>query len=148
MQNLDNTQKRILEAELLSMNHRGVGLEGTEVLTANSEFSISEFIAVGGSGYLDVMYDQALPTGYEVSNAFPNPFNPTTSLTVDLDQESFVSVGVYNVMGQQVAQLFNGQLSGYGNEITWDASSVPSGVYFINVQVDNSLETKKVMLLK
>ena len=125
-----------------------VGLEGAEVLTANSDFSISEFIAVGGSGYLDVMYDQALPTGYEVSNAFPNPFNPTTSLTVDLDQESFVSVGVYNVMGQQVAQLFNGQLSGYGNEITWDASSVPSGVYFINVQVDNSLETKKVMLLK
>jgi len=125
-----------------------VGAESNELFSANSEFSISEFIAANNSGYVNVQYEQTIPTGYVVSDAYPNPFNPSTSLTVDLDQESLVSVGVYNIMGQLVAQLFDGQLNGYGNEITWDASAVPSGVYFINVQVDNSLETKKVMLLK
>ena len=125
-----------------------VGAEDDDLFTANSKFSISEFIAVNGSGYVEVQYEQTLPVSYVVSDAYPNPFNPSTSLTVDLNQESMVSVGVYNIMGQLVAQVFDGQLSGYGNEITWDAGAVPSGVYFINIQVDNALETKKVMLLK
>ena len=125
-----------------------VGLESNELFTANSDFSIEEFLAANSSGYAEVQYEQTLPVNYSVSDAYPNPFNPTTALTIDLDQESMVSVGVYNIMGQLVAQLFDGQLNGYSNEITWDASAVPSGVYFINIQVDNNLETKKVMLLK
>ena len=73
---------------------------------------------------------------------------PTTSLVIDLDNESFVSVKAYNVLGQLSAEVFNGNLNGYDNKIVWDASNVPSGVYFMQVQVGNDVSTKKVMLLK
>ena len=125
-----------------------VGLEDEKLLESNKAFTIAEFIAGNGSGYVEVLYDQTLPSSYMVSDAYPNPFNPTTALTIDVDNTAMVSVEVYNIMGQLVSQIFNGELSGYGNEITWDANGVPSGVYFINVQVGNQLESKKVMLLK
>ena len=47
-----------------------------------------------------------------------------------------------------VSEVFNGSLNGYGNQITWNADNVPSGVYFMQVQVGSNMTTKKVMLLK
>ena len=67
---------------------------------------------------------------------------------IDLENESFVSVKAYNVLGQLASEVFNGNLNGYDNKIVWDASNVPSGVYFMQVQVGNDVSTKKVMLLK
>ena len=104
---------------------------------------------VGNSnGYVEVLYDSVLPGGYAVSDAYPNPFNPSTSLTIDLDQESFVSVKAYNVLGQLAAEVFEGNLNGYGNKIVWNAVNATSGVYFMQIQVGNDVSTKKVMLLK
>jgi hypothetical protein len=92
--------------------------------------------------------DDVLPNGYRISNAYPNPFNPVTSFKVDLDNESFVSIQAYNILGQLTAEVFSGNLNGYGNQIIWDASSVSSGVYFMKIQVDNHLESQKVYLVK
>ena len=91
----------------------------------------------------------ALPNGYRISNAYPNPFNPTTSFNVDLDQESFVSIKAYNILGQLAADVYNGNMpAGYDNQITWDASSISSGIYFMKIQVDSHLESQKVLLVK
>ena len=91
----------------------------------------------------------ALPNGYRVSSAYPNPFNPMTSFNVDLDQESFVSIKAYNILGQLIADVFSGNVqAGYGNQISWDASSVSSGIYFMQIQVDDNLESQKVLLVK
>jgi len=91
----------------------------------------------------------ALPNGYKVSNAYPNPFNPTTSFNVDLDQDSFVSIKAYNILGQLAAEVYSGNmLAGYNNQIIWDASNVSSGIYFMQIQVDNHLESQKVLLVK
>ena len=111
------------------------------------EYEISDFIAVNGSDYVNVQFD-AMPDAFSVSDAFPNPFNPSTSLTIDLASEALVSVKAYNVVGQLVSEVFNGSLNGYGNQITWNADNVPSGVYFMQVQVGSNMTTKKVMLLK
>jgi hypothetical protein len=89
-----------------------------------------------------------LPNGYRISNAYPNPFNPVTSFKVDLDNESFVSIKAYNILGQFTAEVFSGNLNGYDNQIIWDASNVSSGVYFMKIQVDNHLESQKVYLVK
>ena len=125
-----------------------VGPEGNKLFDSNNSYEVSEFIAGNASGYIDVSYDASIPGGYTISDAFPNPFNPTTSLMIDLENESFVSVKAYNVLGQLAAEVFNGNLNGYDNKIVWDASNVPSGVYFMQVQVGNDVSTKKVMLLK
>ena len=52
----------------------------------------------------------ALPNGYRVSSAYPNPFNPMTSFNIDLDQESFVSIKAYNILGQLIADVFSGNI--------------------------------------
>ena len=91
----------------------------------------------------------ALPNGYRVSSAYPNPFNPMTSFNIDLDQESFVSIKAYNILGQLIADVFSGNIqAGYGNQISWDASNVSSGIYFMQIQVDDNLESQKVLLVK
>jgi len=125
-----------------------VGPESNILFNSNASYEIEEFIAANGSGYIDVVYDSAIPGGYSVSDAYPNPFNPSTSLTIDLEKESFVSVKAYNVLGQLTAEVFDGNLNGYDNKIVWNASNVPSGVYFMQIQVGNDVSTKKVMLLK
>ena len=91
----------------------------------------------------------SLPNGYKVSSAYPNPFNPMTSFNIDLDQNSFVSIKAYNILGQLIAEVFNGNMqAGYGNQVTWDASNVSSGIYFMQIQVDDNLESQKVLLVK
>ena len=85
---------------------------------------------------------------FSISNAYPNPFNPSTSIELDLNKDSYVSISVYNVTGQLVDQVFTGNLNSSNHRFTWDASFVSSGVYFMNIQVDNVLETKKLMLVK
>ena len=124
-----------------------VGPESNKLFSADGAYEISDFIAANGSDYVNVQFD-TMPNAFSVSDAFPNPFNPSTSLTIDLASEALVSVKAYNVVGQLVSEVFNGSLNGYGNQITWNAENVPSGVYFMQVQVGSSMTTKKVMLLK
>ena len=52
-------------------------------------------------------------------------------------------------MGQLIADVFSGNIqAGYGNQISWDASNVSSGIYFMQIQVDDNLESQKVLLVK
>ena len=80
--------------------------------------------------------------------AYPNPFNPTTNLTLDLNTDSNVSISVYNVMGQLVDVLVNESLSAGSYPFAWNASETPSGLYFIKTEVGSATSVQKVMLLK
>ena len=87
--------------------------------------------------------------GFELKAAYPNPFNPVTSLDLVVPEAGFVSVKVYNVMGQEVATLTEGMMqatSGY--TLTWDASNMSSGVYLVRAEGVGSVATQKLMLLK
>jgi len=79
---------------------------------------------------------------------YPNPFNPTTTLSLDLPEESYVSLEVYNLVGQRVAELYQGKMAAGNNEITWDASAFPTGVYFARLYADGKTESIKMILLK
>ena len=121
-----------------------VNPESNELFTAEGSYTIETIVAAANGEYIDI----SLPTVFSVSNAYPNPFNPTTSLNINLDTDSFVSVKVFNVMGQLIDTVSEGQMSEGTHAITWDASTLASGVYFINTEVGTSLSTQKVMLLK
>jgi hypothetical protein len=101
--------------------------------------SIDEMVIVVGD--LAQFY---APEEFSLSSAYPNPFNPTTSLDLNLNEGGYVSVKVYNVVGQVVTTLASGQMSAGYHTITWDASAISSGMYF--VKVDAGSNTKYIPL--
>jgi hypothetical protein len=89
-----------------------------------------------------------LPTCLILHTAFPNPFNPTTTIAFDLPSASSVRLEIYNVLGQRVTTLIDGELPAGSHSIAWDASNVGSGVYFARLVSDIDTATTKMTLLK
>jgi hypothetical protein len=100
------------------------------------------------------------PLQYKLEQNYPNPFNPTTTLSFTLAQASFVTLKIYNIIGQEVATLVNReQMEGGLQEIEFNASSLSSGVYFYHivaegisdeegVSAQTFTQVKKMVLLK
>jgi FG-GAP-like repeat/Secretion system C-terminal sorting domain len=92
---------------------------------------------------------QYLPSAYKMSAAYPNPFNPTTSLAIDLPEAADLSVVVFNVSGRLVTTLAGGQHMAGTHTVTFDASGMASGLYFVRATVPGQLdEVQKVMLVR
>ena len=88
------------------------------------------------------------PEEFALSAAYPNPFNPTTSLDLSLDSSGSVSVKIYNVVGQAVATLASGHMNAGYHTLTWDASNMASGMYFVKVEAGSNVAVQKMMLMK
>ena len=92
--------------------------------------------------------DSDLPSEVQLSQNYPNPFNPVTSINFGLPENSDVSLKVYDMLGREVAVLFDGfKRQGY-HSITFDASSLASGVYIYRLSTNKGAVTKKMTLLK
>ena len=95
-----------------------------------------------------------IPEQFSLHEAFPNPFNPETTIRFDLSEQSNVSMEVYNSVGQKVRTLISNQaFSANQHKVRWNATNdaglhVPSGVYFIRLQAGHFKSTTKVVLLK
>ena len=87
-------------------------------------------------------------TAFSLSEAYPNPFNPTTSMTLAVPQAGHVSVHVYNIMGQVVATLASGYMDASTYTLTWDASDVSSGMYFVKAEAAGIVTNQKLLLIK
>jgi uncharacterized protein (TIGR03790 family) len=79
---------------------------------------------------------------------YPNPFNPTTTINVSLQERGNVSLKIYNIAGQEVATLLNGFAEAGQTAVRFDASSLPSGTYVSRLQTENSTVTQKMLLVK
>ena len=109
----------------------------------------------GGFEYSDIVeVETELPRKYSLSQNFPNPFNPTTQIKFSLPTESKVTIAVYNLVGQKVAELFMGSKKAGNYRITWNAFENPSGVYLLKFTAESSngkkkfTKIKKMLLLK
>jgi hypothetical protein len=89
-----------------------------------------------------------LPITYNIANIFPNPFNPVTAINYGIPDYGMVKISVYDISGRQVARLFNNYQSPGFYSIKWNASSFPSGLYFIRMTSNNFTDTRKVLLIK
>ncbi|MGB2957826.1 MAG: T9SS type A sorting domain-containing protein [Bacteroidota bacterium] len=92
--------------------------------------------------------DMPLPEGFSLSQNYPNPFNPSTTIEFALPHAGFATLKVYNVLGEEVAKLIAGDHDAGTFKATWDASGMPSGMYFYRLTAGNFVATKKLMLLK
>ncbi|MGE5402296.1 MAG: FlgD immunoglobulin-like domain containing protein, partial [Ignavibacteriales bacterium] len=94
-----------------------------------------------------------VPAQFDLSQNYPNPFNPTTNIKYQLSADSKVTINVYNMLGQLVKTLFNGQQEAGYYTINWDGtneygSKVTSGVYIYRLETGSYVATKKMNLLK
>ncbi len=85
---------------------------------------------------------------FELDQNYPNPFNPSTTIEYTLPHSGFVTLKVYNTLGQELATLVSGEKVAGKASATWSASGFPSGVYFYRVTAGEYVETKKMLLMK
>jgi len=88
------------------------------------------------------------PWVYLLSQNFPNPFNPTTTIKYQIPELSFVTLKVYDVLGNEIATLVNEENSNGSYEVEFNATTLPSGIYFYRLQAGSFVDTKKMVLMK
>jgi len=121
-----------------------VAPESDELFTASGSFNVEEVIAANENSQVMVM----MPTELILSKAYPNPFNPSTSMSIFVPADGTVNLSVYNVMGQKVATLHSGNMSAGNHSVTWNASDMTSGMYFVRAESQAGVAVQKVMLMK
>jgi hypothetical protein len=91
---------------------------------------------------------QSSPTSFRLMQNYPNPFNPSTVISYSIPMSTLVTLKVYDVLGRQVATLVNEQQAPGLHSITLNAGELASGVYFYQLQAGNTVQAKKLMVIK
>ena len=97
---------------------------------------------------VDVGRELAIACSFRLYQNYPNPFNPSTTITYALPNRAHVSLTVFNILGQQVATLVNGEEQAGYHEVKFNGSGFASGVYFYRLQAGSFTQTRKVLLLR
>ncbi|MBD3167865.1 MAG: T9SS type A sorting domain-containing protein [candidate division Zixibacteria bacterium] len=92
--------------------------------------------------------ESSLPEGFSISQNYPNPFNASTNISFNLGNEADVKLDVYNVLGEKVETVVNGNFAAGEHTVNWDASEYTSGVYFYKFSANGATETNRMVLLK
>ncbi|NWG27485.1 MAG: T9SS type A sorting domain-containing protein [Ignavibacteriaceae bacterium] len=85
---------------------------------------------------------------YSLSQNYPNPFNPTTTINYSIKTTGLVTLKVYDMLGVEVASLVNENQEAGNYSVTFNASELPSGIYFYTLTSGNFIVTKKLILLR
>jgi len=88
------------------------------------------------------------PKIFQLQQNYPNPFNPTTTIEFDLPKSAFVTLKVYNLLGEEVATLVAEQRAAGIHKFNWDARGLASGVYLYRLEAGNFMQTKKLILMR
>ena len=89
-----------------------------------------------------------IPVEYSLLQNYPNPFNPVTVICYELSAVSHVELKVYDILGREVMTLVNGTQSAGYNEVRFEASNLPGGIYFYRLSVGNYVGVKKMVLVR
>ncbi|MCX6639958.1 MAG: T9SS type A sorting domain-containing protein [bacterium] len=95
-----------------------------------------------------VQENPVIPTRHDLMTAYPNPFNPDLTLAIALDRPSVVELGIYNLQGGKVADLYSGHLSAGQHQFKWQAEGMTSGIYLARIALNGQSTLQKVVLLK
>ena len=121
-------------------------IEFVDIILADTE---GNSIAVDIQSFDISNSSNLLPVKTELTDAYPNPFNPSATIIYDLAIEGHVEIMVYDATGRLVDELVNQhQTAGYDYSVTWNASNQASGMYFAKMFVGDVVQTQKLVLLK
>lgn len=137
-----------------AFGHISAAILGTTVHAAWSD-------SAGPLGLSDIFYsrypfgnvtsiqDHAIsPIEFSLHQNYPNPFNPTTKIRFTLPRSEFVSLKIYNLLGQELSTLLSEKMSLGTHEVEWTAQNLPSGIYFYRLQAGTFTDMKKLVLIR
>lgn len=138
----------IAEANL----YAGIG-KGLALGTDQSLYDVGQFY------YSIIKYSQSIPTNtgevslevpetFNLLQNYPNPFNPTTAISFSVPFSAFTVLKVYDILGNEVTPLVSEEKPAGHYEVTWNATNLPSGIYFYTLTAGSFSQTKKMILLK
>lgn len=165
--NLDNVNRNDLNAKLIAVSEKikqGDQNSAIKQLSALN-YQVDELVK---SGKLVSEYGESLtceinyieanmskfsteneqPSSFALEQNFPNPFNPKTTIRFQIPDNAYVTLKIYDMLGNDIATLVNDKLEANVYEVQWDASRNSSGVYFYKLTAGNFVETKKMILVK
>jgi len=96
----------------------------------------------------DVENIDGVPSEFSLSQNYPNPFNPSTAINFSIAEKGFVTLKVFNLLGQEVALLVNEEKAAGHYNVNFNASQLASGMYVYRLQTENFTSTKKMILMK
>jgi hypothetical protein len=150
-----------------SWSTMGSGIsDGTGVLTAVRAIAVNgmdiyaggAFTTAGGKPSLNFAHWKEIstsiatedrnPQGFEIQQNYPNPFKPSTTIRYTIARPSYVRLKVFNLLGQEVANLVNENKPAGRYEVRWRPLNLPSGVYLYRLQAGDFVETRKLVLLE
>ena len=114
--------------------------------TDTLEFLISD--NQGGSWTKSIVLEYTPPRTFALEQNYPNPFNPSTTIQYQLAEEVKVRLEVYDLLGRKVATLLDNRIPAGYHEVSFDASSLASGVYIYRLVAGNFSKTRKMMVMK
>ena len=121
-------------------------IDNTDWESVKSDFVATSSVAVPQKNILNLTPD--VPQKFNLSQNYPNPFNPTTQIKYAVPHDAFVTIKVYNLLGQEVATLVNEiKQTGYYS-VTFEGSNMASGVYFYKIVAGDFADVKKMVLVK
>jgi protocatechuate 3,4-dioxygenase beta subunit len=128
----------------ISVSIAVVAGNGATGIIAASKEAYAKYVLVG------VQEDAVVtaPKDFALDQNYPNPFNPSTTIAFDIPSASFVSLRVYNILGQEVAALVDEVRPAGRYHERWNANSVASGIYFYNIRAGSFTQTRKMLLVK
>jgi hypothetical protein len=139
------------EPEIISTGHSepsGMGFNNRDGILGVTNYNTNSIDLVQiFPNYIEsiILYDFK---EYFLSQNYPNPFNPSTKIRYDIPQRSYVTLKVYDVLGNKIETLVNDEKQIGTYTIKFDASSLPSGIYLYQLQTPSFAQTKKMILLR
>jgi hypothetical protein len=127
-----------------------VGTLAGSLLVISNAVTSPDTVKVSGEGLPAVtgIAEAGIPLSFGLGQNFPNPFNPSTTISYSLPKAAFVTLRVFNTLGQEVALLTSGPKEPGHYQTKWNASDVPSGVYFYRLHAGEFVATQRMILLK
>jgi hypothetical protein len=107
-----------------------------------------DYLSVESRAFTNVENHPDIPQIFSLEQNYPNPFNPSTTIMYSLPVSGHVKLKVYDILGKQVAALIDKEQNRGSYEIPFDASFLPSGVYFYRLSSNKFTQTRKMIILK
>ena len=119
---------------------------GDELISLGGE--VDEWSSNGVFTLSGLFEIESAPEKISLDSAYPNPFNPTTTIEFGLPFDSEISIQIYNLQGRVVETLANEYIQAGYHSVTWNADNFSSGVYFVKMATGGDVKTQKLLLVK
>ena len=124
-------------------------IDQEKVAERSRSYRLKQLDADGSFHYSDVVsVNNALGKSFKLFAPYPNPFNPNTTIKFSIPAASNVSLKIYDIIGNEIANLVNGRKDAGEYEVDFNAKNLPSGIYFSTLRSNGNTQTQKLILMK